>query len=51
MATLETQYRNYLLDNPNSQITFEQWKSDILMPPIKVALKDIDKKIRQRYKK
>jgi len=49
MATLETQYRNYLLDNPNSQITFEQWKSDILMPPIKVALKDIDKKLKEDF--
>ena len=49
MATLESQYRNYLLDNPNSQISFENWKTDILMPPIKVALKDIDKKLKQDF--
>lgn len=49
MATLESQYRNYLLDNPNSQISFENWKTDILMPPIKVVLKDIDKKLKQDF--
>jgi hypothetical protein len=26
MATLETQYKNFLLENPNSKITFEEWK-------------------------
>ena len=26
MATLETQYKNFLLGNPNSKITFEEWK-------------------------
>ena len=26
MATLETQYKNYLNDNPNSEITFDEWK-------------------------
>jgi hypothetical protein len=26
MATLETQYKNFLLENPNSKFTFEEWK-------------------------
>lgn len=27
MATLETQYKNYLDKNPLSEFTFDQWKS------------------------
>ncbi len=26
MATLETQYKNYLKDNPDSKFTFDEWK-------------------------
>jgi hypothetical protein len=26
MATLETQYKNYLIDNPDSILTFNEWK-------------------------
>ena len=26
MSTLETQYRNFLSSNPDSQFTFEEWK-------------------------
>jgi hypothetical protein len=26
MATLETQYKNFLLDNPDSKFNFEEWK-------------------------
>jgi len=26
MATLETQYKNFLKDNPNSNLPFEEWK-------------------------
>lgn len=29
MSTLETQYRNYLSDNPESKFTFEEWKDDM----------------------
>lgn len=31
MATLETQYENYLLENPTKEITFEEWKDNILL--------------------
>ena len=37
MATLKTQYNNFLLDNPNSALTFEEWVewrfSNIELPP------------------
>lgn len=26
MATLETQYKNYLKDNPDSKFSFDEWK-------------------------
>lgn len=26
MSTLETQYRNFITDNPGSKFTFEEWK-------------------------
>lgn len=26
MATLETQYKHYLLNNPESKFTFKEWK-------------------------
>jgi hypothetical protein len=26
MATLETQYKNFLLENPESMLTFDEWK-------------------------
>lgn len=26
MATLETQYKNFLLENPESKLTFDEWK-------------------------
>lgn len=26
MATLETQYKNYLKDNPDSEFTFDEWR-------------------------
>lgn len=29
MATLETQYKNYQLDNPDSTLTFDEWKEQL----------------------
>lgn len=45
MATLETQYKNYLRDNPDSILSFEEWKEQ-LAEGIREALlrKDIQKK-------
>ena len=40
MATLETQYKNYLLNNPDSKFTFEQWK-EWLGNQLKEALEDL----------
>ena len=42
MATLETQYKNYLLNNPDSKFTFEQWK-EWLGNQLNEALKDLKK--------
>lgn len=39
MATLETQYENFLLENPESKITFDEWK-ERLGEQLKKALKD-----------
>lgn len=41
MATLETQYKNYLKDNPDSKFTFDEWKewfaSNIILPEIETV--------------
>lgn len=28
MATLETQYKNYITSNPDSTLSFEEWKNN-----------------------
>jgi hypothetical protein len=38
MATLETQYENYLLENPTKEITFEEWKDNILFSEAELDL-------------
>jgi hypothetical protein len=43
MATLETQYKNYLLENPNSKFTFDEWK-EWLGNQLNEALEDLKKK-------
>ncbi len=40
MSTLNTQYKNYLKENPNSKLTYEEWQIQIHIPIIK---KFIDK--------
>lgn len=30
MSTLETQYKDYLIEHPNSTFSFEEWKEHIL---------------------
>lgn len=42
MATLETQYENFLLKYPESNITFEEWKV-LLGKQLEQVLKDIEK--------
>jgi hypothetical protein len=42
MATLETQYKNYLLKNPDSKFTFDQWK-EWLGNQLNEALEDLKK--------
>jgi hypothetical protein len=48
MATLETQYKNFLLENPNSKFTFEEWK-EWLGKQLEEALKDIKEKKKSWY--
>ena len=38
MVTLETQYENYLLENPRKKITFEEWKDNILFSEAELDL-------------
>ena len=45
MSTLETQYKNYLINNPESTFTFEEWKED-LGDKIGKQMSDILKEIR-----
>lgn len=46
MSTLETQYRNYLKENPESLFTFEEWSdwkfSNMELPPPHNGLRPID---------
>ena len=46
MSTLETQYRNYLKENPESAFTFEEWSdwkfSNMELPPPHNGLRPID---------
>jgi hypothetical protein len=46
MSTLETQYRNYLNENPESAFTFEEWSdwkfSNMEIPPPHNGLRPID---------
>ena len=41
MATLETQYKNFLLENPESNITFEEWKI-LLGKQLEQVIKEIE---------
>jgi hypothetical protein len=41
MATLETQYENFLLENPELNITFEEWKV-LLGKQLEQVIKEIE---------
>jgi len=36
--TLESQYKNYLKDNPDSDLTQDQWMNQVLGPMLQKAL-------------
>ena len=38
MSALETQYKNFLSENPDSKFTFEDWKREILKPHAKIIM-------------
>lgn len=41
MATLKTQYENFKKEHPASDLTFEEWKSLVLIPKIQKIEDDI----------
>ena len=49
MATLETQYKNYLLKNPDSKFTFEEWK-EAWSKEFKEALTELQEKQKKLWK-
>jgi hypothetical protein len=38
MSTLETQYKIFLSENPDSKFTFEDWRREILEPHAKIIM-------------
>jgi len=42
MATLETQYKNYMYDNPSSIYTFDEWRVKVLGESLKQAIKKLE---------
>lgn len=41
MATLETQFRQYQYDNPNSKLNFDEWKKTILAVDMQNVIEQI----------
>ena len=44
MSTLETQYKNYKLENPHSIYTFEEWMDNVLKPKFEKMNKNNNEK-------
>ena len=42
MSNLETQYKNYLKQNPDSKLTFGEWKSTVFSDLILKGLSESD---------
>ena len=45
MSTLETQYKEYLIKNPESKLTFEDWRQDVLIPMTKAIVEHTERLI------
>lgn len=43
MSTLETQYKNYKKENPNSKYNFEEWMEKVHKPYLQDAIEQIEK--------
>jgi hypothetical protein len=39
---LELQYKNYLKNNPESSLTLDQWKNEVLGPMLQKALSEAE---------
>lgn len=44
MATLETQYKNYLKGHPDSKVTFEYWKENLHLLNLDMTRIDLSEK-------
>jgi predicted AAA+ superfamily ATPase len=44
MATLETQYHDYLQDNPNVELTFIQWYKEVFLP-LEASREDLKREV------
>ena len=45
MSTLETQYKEYLIKNPESKLSFEDWRQDVLIPMTKTIMENTERLI------
>ena len=43
MSTLETQYKEYLIKNPESKLSFEDWRQDVLIPMTKAMMEHTER--------
>ncbi len=41
MATLKSQYRSYLIENPGSSYSFDEWKENVLKPMLNDAFEEL----------
>lgn len=46
MATLETQYNNYLKENPDSNYSFDDWQKIVLPERLKIPIIDEKKDLK-----
>jgi hypothetical protein len=41
--TLESQYKEYLQDNPDSSYTFDEWKEKVVRPILEAFIQELEK--------
>lgn len=49
MSTLETQYKNYQNENPNSKYTFEEWMEKVNKPFIQDIMEQVIKQENEKH--
>ncbi len=43
MMTLESQYKEYLENNPDSTYTFDEWKEKVVRPILEAFIQELEK--------